>query len=1094
MRFRPLFLAAMVVLLLFNISFVSLDSSPEPIPLETEQVSFTNVTWDAGLKGVGGHFLAWGDYNNDGFLDLLVNGGRLFENNGPPTWNFTDVSGQVGISGGSYGTWADWNNDGFLDMYVAGSDKLYSNNGPPGYSFSDVTAQSGIMKESHSTGCGWGDYDNDGDVDLFKIRGEDWDNSLYFPNSFWRNNGNGTFTNVTAEAGVDESSDPKYGRGCAWADYNYDGWLDIYISNYRQQINYLYENQGDGTFIDVAPQKGVADGPPYGEGGNVDPYDRAGHGVGSVWGDYDNDGYFDLWVTNLNHKDARTSDDSLLYHSDGPPEYTFTNVRDESDIHIKPYVAPNEGDELFVGCTWGDYDNDGDIDLYLPQIYDNSYAYSFLYSNDGDGTFTDVTVEAGVRVWDTYAGCWADYDNDGDLDLVTSGRDGGGEDPVRPHFVHLFRNEGASGNWLHLDIRGNGENTNTAGIGTTVSVTTDSGLSQIKQIEGGMGPHGMQNSLILEFGFGEYTGTVDVEIIWTGGEHQTLDDIGINRAIGLEEGTAAIETLYGIDIETIELDYIFQDGTPAINPLAGSMLKIRGKVINNGDYPLESAFLNFYYGSPSSGNLIAPAQQIVNLPPGENIMITLDWDTSAYSGLTDISIRVEGSYPGEVLYDNNEMDSQIYLNYKPVAAWEVPVTDTVEGQLITFDASNSTDETYVSEYYFDFGDETSSWTTSAVVQHAYKDWGGYTASLIVKDEHGALSTNEVVESISVKSIPTAVIEVSSDSVLLGDSITFDGRDSSDKDGYIDSYHFDFGDGESSDWIPDSTVEHTYTSAGFYNANLRVKDDDGFESTNVASVSISVTKPTNLPPVAYIDSIIPSSAALGIPVQFSGHGQDDDGTITDYEWSSDLDGELSSAPEFTTSELSVGEHTITFRVRDNLGDWSDEAERFLKIKLENLLPTLEIISPSDFEDVSGVVVISGVAEDDDGDIVRVEVRVDEGAWEEAQGTTAWSYSLNTSNLADGEHTISARAFDGEEYSDITAISIIVAQEEKSDGEGELDTIFIFAIVIGIIGTVLVLAAALGRYIKKENEQVPPGIVEVFQPAEPPQEPPPARMNW
>jgi hypothetical protein len=613
-------------------------------------------------------------------------------------------------------------------------------------------------------------------------------------------------------------------------------------------------------------------------------------------------------------------------------------------------------------------------------------------------------------------------------------------------------------------------------------------------VEGGMGPHGMQNSLILEFGFGDYTGTVDVEIIWTGGEHQTLDGIGINRAIGLEEGSAAIETLYGIDIETIELDYIFQDGTPAINPLAGSMLKIRGNVTNNGDYPLESAFLNFYYGSPSSGNLIAPAQQIVNLPPGENIMITLDWDTSGYSGLMDISIRVEDSYPGEISYDNNKMESQIYLNHEPVAAWEVPVTETVEGQLITFDASNSTDETYISEYYFDFGDETSSWTTSAVVQHVYKDWGEYTASLVVKDEHGALSSNEVVESISVKSIPTAVIEVSSDSVLLGDPITFDGRDSSDKDGYIDSYHFDFGDGESSDWIPDSTVEHTYESAGFYNANLRVKDDDGFESTNVASVSISVTKPTNLPPVAYIDSITPSSASLGIPVQFSGHGQDDDGTITDYEWSSDLDGELSSSPEFSTSELSVGEHTITFRVRDNLGDWSGEATEFLRIKLENIVPTLEIISPSDFEDVSGVVVISGVAEDDDGDIVWVEVRVDEGAWEEATGTSAWSYSLNTSNRADGEHTISVRAFDGEGYSEITASSIIVAQEEKSDGEGELDTIFIFAIVIGIIGAVLVLAAALGRYIKKENEQVPPGTVEIFQPAEPPQEPPPARMNW
>jgi hypothetical protein len=368
---------------MFNINMLSQSVYSDPVPLDT--AVFTNVTYSAGLQDVGGQFLAWGDYDNDGDLDLLVNGARLFRNNGAPNWDFIEVTSQVGISGGSHGTWADWNNDGYLDFYCAGTDKLYKNNGPPSWDFADVTASSNILKESHSTGSGWGDYDNDGDVDLFKTRGEDWNDGdpIYFPNSFWRNEGDGTFTNVTVIAGVDESASPKYSRGVAWADYNDDGLLDIYISNYRQLVNYLYENNGDGTFTDVAPQKGVADGPPYGEGGNLDPYDRPGHGVGSVWGDYDNDGYLDLWVTNLNHKDARTSDDSLLYHNDGPPDYTFTNMRDVSGIPVKPYVFPNEGDELFVGCAWGDYDNDGDLDLFLPQIYDIDYAYSFLYENNG---------------------------------------------------------------------------------------------------------------------------------------------------------------------------------------------------------------------------------------------------------------------------------------------------------------------------------------------------------------------------------------------------------------------------------------------------------------------------------------------------------------------------------------------------------------------------------------------------------------------------------------------------------------------------------------------------------------------------------------
>ncbi len=263
MRLWPFIVCLMLISSLFNFGLFSTNSSSDPTPLDLEQVTFTNVTYQAGLQGVGGQFLAWGDYNNDGYQDLLVNGQRLFENNGPPDWDFAEVTSQAGITGGSHGTWADWNNDGYLDFFTAGSDKLYRNNGPPTWDFNDVTIQSGILKESHSTGSGWGDYDNDGDVDLFKIRGEDGSTGQYFPNSFWRNNGDGTFINVTVEAGVDEYSDPKYSRGVAWADYNDDGWLDVYISNYRQLPNYLYENNGDGTFTDVASEKGVADGPPY---------------------------------------------------------------------------------------------------------------------------------------------------------------------------------------------------------------------------------------------------------------------------------------------------------------------------------------------------------------------------------------------------------------------------------------------------------------------------------------------------------------------------------------------------------------------------------------------------------------------------------------------------------------------------------------------------------------------------------------------------------------------------------------------------------------------------------------------------------------
>ncbi|UCG68412.1 MAG: VCBS repeat-containing protein, partial [Thermoplasmata archaeon] len=124
MRLRSFALSLIMVFSAINLAILP-NSQSDPTPLDLEQVTFTNVTYEAGLSGVGGQFLAWGDYNNDDYQDLLINGRWLLKNNGPPNWDFTDVSNEVGISGGSYGTWADWNNDGFLDFFCAGSDTLW---------------------------------------------------------------------------------------------------------------------------------------------------------------------------------------------------------------------------------------------------------------------------------------------------------------------------------------------------------------------------------------------------------------------------------------------------------------------------------------------------------------------------------------------------------------------------------------------------------------------------------------------------------------------------------------------------------------------------------------------------------------------------------------------------------------------------------------------------------------------------------------------------------------------------------------------------------------------------------------------------------
>jgi PKD repeat protein len=375
------------------------------------------------------------------------------------------------------------------------------------------------------------------------------------------------------------------------------------------------------------------------------------------------------------------------------------------------------------------------------------------------------------------------------------------------------------------------------------------------------------------------------------------------------------------------------------------------------------------------------------------------------------------------------------------------------------------------------------------VNHTYGRSGYYTATLKVRDDDGEESQEPDEVSLRVQGPPYAVLTASPTSISFGETVTFDASDSTD-DSLNLEYFFDFGDDEDSGWITSATTTHAYNKGGSFTASLVVRDGQSRESENSALVDIQVIKPPNLAPIAFIDTISPNPSTLGTTVQFSGHGQDDDGTVTDYEWSSSLDGFLSTDPVFSTSELSAGDHTISFKVKDNLGDWSDEAFRELTVKLENILPALEIISPSDFEEVSGEVVISGLAEDDDGAVVRVEVRMDEGSWEVAQGTTAWSYTLNTSELAQGEHTISVRAFDGEEYSEITAISILVSEPGEGDDNGEFNTLFIIAVVMACAGIVLILAAAIGKYIKKENAQMPAEPVEYIEPAEPP----PARMNW
>ncbi len=491
------------------------------------------------------------DYDSDGYLDVyLVNGAaipslkkesqaywnRLFHNNRDGT--FTDVTGKAGVAGAGYGMGVavgDYDNDGRPDLFLANvtGNQLFHNNGDG--TFTDVTQKAGLAgamldgKKMWSVGAGWFDYNNDGLLDLFVVNYCKWEVNQdpycalksgvraychpkhYAPlhDTLYRNNGNGTFTDVSGQTGVAEH--PGKGMSVCFADYDGDGFLDAFVAN-DTTPNFLFHNLGGRKFEEVGLFAGVS----------LAAYGAALSGMGSDFRDVNNDGKPDIWHTAVEHESFP------LYINRAPGD--FVDMTAASGLQRTTDMS-----------GWGngiyDFDNDGWKDLFVARsnVMDNigelvSRRYpepNSVFRNLGNGRFEDTSGTAGAdfQLEAAHRGAaFGDFDNDGRVDVVV---------PVLGGPVKLFHNSSNTDNhWILLKLVGT--RSNRMGLGAQVRITTEDGRSQWNEATTAAGYASSSDSRV-HFGLGTSSRVKDLEIRWPSGTRQVIHDVAGNQILLIEE-------------------------------------------------------------------------------------------------------------------------------------------------------------------------------------------------------------------------------------------------------------------------------------------------------------------------------------------------------------------------------------------------------------------------------------------------------------------------------------------------------------------------------------------------------------------------------
>jgi hypothetical protein len=552
---------------------------PPPVSAKAPAVSFADVSAASGLSVAhvsapekryiiesmsGGVALL--DCDADGRLDVAtVNGSSVerFRAGGDPfvtlyrqagdapraAPRFENVSAAAGLTRKGWGmgvTAVDYDGDGLVDLFVTGygGSALYRGTGP--CRFQDVTEKAGVRGSGFATGAAWADYDRDGDLDLFVARYVfvDLDDLPEFGSSpktctyrgirvqcgprglpgetdlFYRNRGDGTFEEVARKAGVSDER-KHYGMQPVWGDFDDDGWPDLFVAN-DATYNFLYRNGRDGSFREAGALLGVA----YSESGSEQG------SMGVTWGDFDADGRLDLFVTNFENEP------NALYRNLGPEGFADVTLQSKIGQPSLPYVG--------WGTAFADFDNDGWPDLLVanghvyPQVelakgrYETGYRQHFLlFRNAGGGRFEESSAEAGLRRLPPQSrrgAAFGDLNDDGLIDAVVVNL---GEPPTV--LLNTSESQNQSVTLKLVQAKGNRE-----AVGARATLRT-SARSSVQEVQAGAS-YLSQNDLRLHFGLGRAEKIERVEVRWSGGETETITDIKPNRIVTITQGRGVTAT------------------------------------------------------------------------------------------------------------------------------------------------------------------------------------------------------------------------------------------------------------------------------------------------------------------------------------------------------------------------------------------------------------------------------------------------------------------------------------------------------------------------------------------------------------------------